>query len=97
MPALVLVAAMGLAAGQVASTDDDRVDEIIVTGERARRSLEGALSSGPAAALSGPVARGDGATLERHRTAIDAWDPARRALYDALVAEQERLVARRAR
>jgi iron complex outermembrane recepter protein len=45
MPALVLVAAMGLAAGQVASTGDDRVDEIIVTGERARRSLKDTSSS----------------------------------------------------
>ncbi len=60
----------------------------------ARRSLEGALLRGPAAALSGPVARGDEETLAAHRGALDAWDPARRALYEALVAEQRRLVAR---
>ena len=70
-------------------------DALLALGPLARRSLEGALGVGPAAALTGPVARGDEATLERHRAAIAAWDPSRLALYEALVAEQRRLVARR--
>ena len=61
----------------------------------ATRSLEGAFANGPEAALTGPVARGDWSTVERHRAAIASWDPARRALYDALVEEQKRLVASR--
>jgi predicted short-subunit dehydrogenase-like oxidoreductase (DUF2520 family) len=62
----------------------------------ATRSLAGAFEAGPEAALTGPVARGDWSTVEKHREAIDAWDRARRALYDALVEEQKRLVAKRA-
>lgn len=57
----------------------------------ARSALEAALTLGPERALTGPVARGDEATLERHRTALSAWDPARLPLYEALVEEQRRL------
>ncbi len=57
----------------------------------ARAALEAALTLGPERALTGPVARRDEATLERHRTSLSAWDPARLALYEALVEEQRRL------
>lgn len=56
---------------------------------------EGALDSvralGPAAALTGPAARGDNETIERHRAALGADE---RATYDALVAEAMRLADR---
>lgn len=61
-----------------------------------RTAIGAALERGPESALTGPVARGDRATLERHRSALRRWDAPRQALYEALVREQERLVARRA-
>lgn len=48
---------------------------------------------GPDRALTGPVARGDWATVERHRDAIPA---AERAAYDALAAGAARLAGRSA-
>jgi predicted short-subunit dehydrogenase-like oxidoreductase (DUF2520 family) len=59
----------------------------------ARSALEAALTLGPERALTGPVARGDEETLERHRAALRAWDPERLALYEALIREQRRLRA----
>jgi predicted short-subunit dehydrogenase-like oxidoreductase (DUF2520 family) len=58
--------------------------------ELARGTLDNVEAMGPAAALTGPAARGDEATLERHRRAID---PSERAAYDAL-ADQARRLAR---
>ncbi|MCC6128678.1 MAG: DUF2520 domain-containing protein [Acidobacteria bacterium] len=57
-----------------------------------RRSLENALEAGPRRALTGPVARGDLATLKRHRDALSAADPALVPLLDALVHLQRRLL-----
>jgi predicted short-subunit dehydrogenase-like oxidoreductase (DUF2520 family) len=55
----------------------------------ARATLDNVAELGPAAALTGPVARGDWETVKRHRAALD---PAERAAYDALVAAARRLV-----
>jgi predicted short-subunit dehydrogenase-like oxidoreductase (DUF2520 family) len=52
-------------------------------------ALEDAGRLGPAAALTGPVARGDWTTLERHRAALP---PEERAGYEAGVALCQRLV-----
>lgn len=51
-------------------------------------SVANAFELGPAAALTGPAARGDEATLERHRAALD---PSELVAYEALVAEARRL------
>lgn len=59
-----------------------------------RAALHEALRSGPEAALTGPVSRGDEATLERQRRALRAWDETRVALFEALVDEQRRLAGR---
>lgn len=56
-----------------------------------RGSVENAASLGPAAALTGPAARGDEATIARHLAAIDA---AERPAYEALAAEARRLAGR---
>ncbi len=56
----------------------------------ARGSLDNVAALGPAAALTGPAARGDEATLDRHRAALD---PSELAAYDAMVAEARRLAA----
>ncbi len=58
-------------------------------------ALREALGSGPEAALTGPVSRGDEATLEEHRRALLAWDESRGALFEALLDEQRRLARRR--
>jgi predicted short-subunit dehydrogenase-like oxidoreductase (DUF2520 family) len=58
-----------------------------------RAATEDALALGPGAALTGPAARGDWATVERHRTAIAAMPAHRTELagYDAMVAMARRL------
>lgn len=54
----------------------------------ARGSLDDVAALGPAAALTGPVRRGDTATVERH---LEALDPSERAAYRALAEEAARL------
>jgi pantoate--beta-alanine ligase len=59
----------------------------------ARAALTDVAELGPASALTGPAARGDDATLERHRLALDAGElPG----YDAGVALARRLASDRA-
>jgi pantoate--beta-alanine ligase len=57
----------------------------------ARAALSDVAELGPAAALTGPAARGDDATLERHRAALD---PAELPGYDAGVQLARRLASR---
>lgn len=56
----------------------------------ARGSLDNVAGMGPRAALTGPAARGDGATLDRHRAVLDGDDV---AAYDALAELARRLAA----
>ena len=63
-----------------------------VFGPLARAALENALVLGPAAALTGPVARGDLATVERHLASLD---PADRDAYRVLAREAARLAEHR--
>ena len=49
-----------------------------------RATVDNVAALGPAAALTGPAARGDWATIERHRAVLDDDD---RHAYDALVVE----------
>ncbi|MEZ5181796.1 MAG: DUF2520 domain-containing protein [Acidimicrobiales bacterium] len=53
-------------------------------------ALANVAALGPSAALTGPVARGDWATVRRHLAALD---PAERPAYLAMAAEARRLVA----
>lgn len=50
----------------------------------ATETLANVLRLGPEAALSGPIARGDAATVARQHAAVAAWDAPAGALYDAL-------------
>jgi len=52
----------------------------------ATETLANVLRLGPAAALSGPIARGDAATVARQHAAVTTWDAPTGALYDALAA-----------
>jgi predicted short-subunit dehydrogenase-like oxidoreductase (DUF2520 family) len=57
-------------------------------------SLDNVRAVGPAAALTGPAARGDEATIAAHLAALA---PDERATYEALVAEARRLASERER
>lgn len=61
------------------------------------QTLNNIFRLGPAQALSGPVARGDWSTVERHQHAVDAWDPAAGQLYHVLTAHTAHLAARKPR
>jgi predicted short-subunit dehydrogenase-like oxidoreductase (DUF2520 family) len=56
-----------------------------------RDTLANVTDLGPAAALTGPAARGDEVTIGRH---LEALAPAERRAYDALAAEARRLAGR---
>jgi predicted short-subunit dehydrogenase-like oxidoreductase (DUF2520 family) len=62
----------------------------------ASETLANALRMGPEGALSGPIARGDEATVARQQAAVGAWDAPTGALYEAL-ADATRDLARRKR
>lgn len=50
------------------------------------RTVDNWLSSGAAASLTGPIARGDEVTIARQRAAVDEADPALTSLFDELAA-----------
>ncbi len=61
----------------------------------ATETLANVLRIGPEAALTGPIARGDMATVARQRAALDAWDGDSGTLYGALAEATVALAARR--
>lgn len=63
------------------------------------RSISNAMRLGPAEALTGPAARGDIGTMQRHRTALRAVPDGKRLteLYDLLSREAGRLAQRKRR
>jgi predicted short-subunit dehydrogenase-like oxidoreductase (DUF2520 family) len=56
-----------------------------------RSTVENVAALGPVAALTGPAARGDAATIQRHLAALP---PAERALYEALAARCAQMAGR---
>lgn len=61
----------------------------------AQESLSNVFRMGAAQALSGPVARGDYATVQRQQAAVSAWDADTGTLYGALVPPTAALAARK--
>lgn len=61
----------------------------------AQETLANVFRLGAAPALSGPIARGDMATVARQQAAVSAWDAATGTLYEALVAPTVELAARK--
>lgn len=61
----------------------------------AAESMANVFRLGAAAALSGPIARGDMATVERQQRAVGQWDADTAALYHALVAPTVDLARRK--
>lgn len=63
----------------------------------ASESLANVFRLGPAVALSGPVARGDLATVARQQAAVSSWDAPTGRLYAALVEATTALAERKRR
>jgi predicted short-subunit dehydrogenase-like oxidoreductase (DUF2520 family) len=63
----------------------------------ASETLANVFRLGAPAALSGPVARGDMATVARQHAALQDWDAPTAGLYDALVAATTSLAGRKRR
>jgi predicted short-subunit dehydrogenase-like oxidoreductase (DUF2520 family) len=61
----------------------------------ASESMANVFRLGAAAALSGPIARGDLDTVARQQQAVSQWDPGTGALYQALVAPTTALAHRK--
>jgi len=61
----------------------------------ATETLANVFRLGPETALSGPIARGDTATVARQQAAVSAWDPAAGELYEALATATRALVRRK--
>lgn len=63
----------------------------------AGETLANVFRLGPAAALSGPIARGDMATVARQQAAVNGWDAPTGRLYEALVEPTTALAERKRR
>ncbi|MEO7493527.1 MAG: DUF2520 domain-containing protein [Massilia sp.] len=87
---LVTVMDAALRAYQAAGIDAAVARELAAP--LARETLDNVLRLGPGAALSGPIARGDGATVARQQAALSSWDAPTGELYAAL-AEATRVLA----
>jgi predicted short-subunit dehydrogenase-like oxidoreductase (DUF2520 family) len=90
---LVTVLDAALRAYQAAGVPEEVAREL--ARPLATETLANVFRMGPAAALSGPIARGDHATVARQQLAVQRWDPATGALYQALVAPTEDLARRK--
>ena len=60
-----------------------------------QEALDNVVRCGPAMALTGPIARGDRATVARQQRALEKWDSDAGALYATLADATWRLAARR--
>jgi predicted short-subunit dehydrogenase-like oxidoreductase (DUF2520 family) len=61
----------------------------------ATETLANVFRLGPEMALSGPIARGDTATVARQQAAVEDWDAPAGALYEALAAATWDLAGRK--
>lgn len=77
---LVTLTALAQAAAGQAGIEPVLVNTLL--GALMRQSLDNALTLGPEAALTGPISRGDVATVSRHLAVLE--DPVARACYMAL-------------
>lgn len=81
---LVTVMDAALRAYQAAGIDEATARAL--AGPLATETLQNVLRMGARPALSGPIARGDMATVDRQQQALDGWDAATSQLYRALAA-----------
>jgi predicted short-subunit dehydrogenase-like oxidoreductase (DUF2520 family) len=90
---LVTVLDAALRAYAAAGVPDDVAREL--ARPLASEALANVFRIGPEAALSGPVARGDFATVARQQEAVTRWDAGTGRLYEALVAPTAALARRK--
>ena len=90
---LVTVLDAALRAYQAAGIPEDVAREL--ARPLAQESLSNLFRMGAAGALSGPIARGDYATVQRQQAAVSAWDADTGKLYGALVPATAALAARK--
>ena len=90
---LVTVVDAALRAYQAAGVPADVAREL--ARPLATEALANVFRLGPEAALSGPVARGDFATVARQQDAVTRWDAATGRLYQALVPPTAALARRK--
>ena len=81
---LVTVMDAALRAYRAAGIDEDTARQL--AGPLATETLANVLRLGARPALSGPIARGDLATVSRQQAALDGWDAGTGELYRALAA-----------
>ncbi len=92
---LVTVLDAALRAYQAAGIDDEVARALAEP--LARETMDNVFRLGPVLALSGPIARGDLATVARQQTAVAAWDAPTGHLYAALVEATTALAQRKRR
>jgi predicted short-subunit dehydrogenase-like oxidoreductase (DUF2520 family) len=90
---LVTVLDAALRAYQAAGIPEDVAREL--ARPLATETLANVFRLGSETALSGPIARGDAATVARQQAAVDAWHPPTGALYEALASATWDLARRR--
>ena len=90
---LVTVLDAALRAYQAAGIGEDVARQL--AGPLAAESLANVMRIGAGAALTGPIARGDVATVARQQQALDAWDGPSGELYRALATATTQLASRR--
>lgn len=89
---LVTVLDAALRAYQAAGIGEDVARQL--AGPLAAESLANVMRMGAGAALTGPIARGDVATVARQQQALDAWDGPSGELYRALAMATRQLAGR---
>jgi predicted short-subunit dehydrogenase-like oxidoreductase (DUF2520 family) len=83
MASNALVAVVDAALALLAQAGVERETALQAIAPLARTSLENTLTRGPEAAMTGPIARGDAATVAAHRQALRDVDPTVAKLYEA--------------
>lgn len=95
MASNALMAALDAAVTLLAEAGIDRGEALRAIAPLARTSVSNALASGPRAALTGPVARGDAATVAAHMRALRSTEPTVAGLYEAAAAHLLQMAAGR--
>ena len=95
MASNALVAALDAAVILLGHAGVERDAALRAVGPLAQTSLDNALGSGPQAALTGPIVRGDAATVAAHREALRDVDPTVAKLYEAAAGHLLRLAKQR--
>jgi predicted short-subunit dehydrogenase-like oxidoreductase (DUF2520 family) len=95
MASNAVMAALDAAVALFAQAGIDRDEALRAVAPLARASVDNAIASGPHAALTGPVARGDASTVAAHVRALQTVDPTVARLYLAAAEHLVQLAKRR--